>query len=129
MFAVDTNIVIRWIVDDDSPDQARAARTLLCESQIWISKTVILETMWVLQRFLPVAEIRPKMAVVLGLENVVIEDSEAVMRAFALMETGLDPADAMHLASAPPFTNFITFDRDLVRRAARAGATNVQRLA
>ena len=47
MVAVDTNVLVRFLVDDD-PDQSRAARALFASEAVWIPKTVILETNWVL---------------------------------------------------------------------------------
>jgi predicted nucleic acid-binding protein len=63
-----------------------------------------------------------------GLQNVHVEDASSVAVAFELMEHGVDPADAMHLASTPAGSRFATFDRDLVRRAKHAGASNVAAL-
>jgi predicted nucleic acid-binding protein len=124
MLAVDTNVIVRLIAEDH-PEQARAARSLLRENRLWVSKTVILETIWVLGRFFPMSVIQEKLSAFVSLEGVEIEDEYAVAAAFDLMEQGLDPADAMHLASTPSGLRFATFDRDLIRLAKRAGATNV----
>jgi len=48
MIAVDTNILVLYIVNDDI-EQARQAKELLGENAVFISKTVILETEWVLR--------------------------------------------------------------------------------
>ena len=48
MTAVDTNVVIRLLTADD-PKQAAAATSLFAAGPIWIAKTVLLETGWVLQ--------------------------------------------------------------------------------
>jgi predicted nucleic-acid-binding protein len=48
MVAVDTNILVRLLTGDD-PKQAAAARSLFASEQIWIAKTVLLETGWVLR--------------------------------------------------------------------------------
>jgi len=47
MVAVDTNILVRFLVRDDVKQAARAA-SLIRDDKIWISKTVLLETEWVL---------------------------------------------------------------------------------
>ena len=47
MIAVDTNVVVRLLAQDD-PKQA-AARTLFAAGPIWIAKTVLLETEWELR--------------------------------------------------------------------------------
>jgi predicted nucleic-acid-binding protein len=126
MNAVDTNVVVRLIVSDD-PRQLRLAQSLLLQSPVWVSKTVFLETIWVLGKFYryEAAEIHEMLETLVGLDNVRVEDEESVTTALDFMEHGVDPADAMHLASTPAGVRFVTFDRDLVRNAKRAGASNV----
>ena len=48
MLSVDTNVVVRLLTADD-PKQFRAAEALFAAGPVWISKTVILETEWVLR--------------------------------------------------------------------------------
>jgi predicted nucleic-acid-binding protein len=49
MIAVDTNILVRYLTNDD-PQQARISANLLnSKEQIWLPKTVLLETEWVLR--------------------------------------------------------------------------------
>ena len=43
MIAVDTNVLVRFLVRDDAGQPARAAE-LIRSREIWISKTVLLET-------------------------------------------------------------------------------------
>ncbi|MGO9262991.1 MAG: PIN domain-containing protein [Bryobacteraceae bacterium] len=47
MNAVDTNVVVRFLTEDD-PHQYAAARRIFATGPIWVSKTVLLETAWVL---------------------------------------------------------------------------------
>jgi len=126
MNAVDTNVVVRLIVGDDLR-QLRAAQSLLLQNPVWVSKTVFLETIWVLRKFYRYepSEIHEMLEALVGLENVRVEGEESVTTALDFMERGVDPADAMHLASTPAGVRFVTFDRELVRRAKRAGANNV----
>ena len=53
MTAVDTNVLLRYLVRDD-PQQAEAARALLesftPEQPAFICREVIIETVWVLER-------------------------------------------------------------------------------
>jgi predicted nucleic-acid-binding protein len=126
MLAVDTNVVLRMILADD-PQQTRAAQLLFRNEILWISKTVVLETIWVLGNGYKYdrATIHELLEVLVGMENVQIEDADEVIEALDLMSHGVDPADAMHFASTPHGTKFVTFDRDLARTAKRAGVTNV----
>ena len=49
MIAVDTNILVRYLTNDDA-EQAQLAIDLLNGSEhIWLPKTVLLETEWVLR--------------------------------------------------------------------------------
>jgi hypothetical protein len=64
----------------------------------------------------------------LGLENVHTEDKSSIAAALALTIHGIELADAMHLSSRPPGASFVSFDQSFVRRAKRAGATEVSGL-
>ena len=48
MIAVDSNVLVRFLVLDDAKQAARAA-ALIRANEIWVSKTVLLETEWVLR--------------------------------------------------------------------------------
>jgi len=126
MIAVDTNIVVRLLVGDD-PEQAAAAAALFQSDSIWIAKTVILETAWVLRSVYGFEEsaIGDVFIKLLGLTNVDVEDEPSVAAALALTTHGIELADAIHLKSRPPGATFVSFDQSLVRRARRAGVAEV----
>ncbi|SPE28629.1 Twitching motility protein PilT [Candidatus Sulfopaludibacter sp. SbA3] len=130
MTAVDTNILVRLLVEDDAK-QAAEARAILAAGPVWIAKTVFLETAWVLGRLygLDRGAVRDAFDTLLGLENVQVEDEPAVAEALALMAHGIDFADAFHLSSRPPGVLFVSFDRSLVRRAQKAGVQRVAEVA
>lgn len=127
MTAVDTNVLIRLLTGDD-PAQEAAARALFESEQIWIAKTVLLETAWVLRGLYGFEEaaIRGALIKLLGLKSVSVEDAAAVASALALVAAGIDFADALHLASTPEDAAFVSFDRSFVKRASRAGVGNVR---
>ena len=126
MTAVDTNVVVRLLTQDD-PKQAAAARSLFAGGPIWIAKTVLLETGWVLRSLYGFDEsaIRNAFTKLLGLKNVHTEDKPSMVTALALTLHGIELADAMHLSSRPPGAVFVSFDRSFVRRANRAGEAGV----
>jgi len=126
MLAVDTNILIRFLIDD-TPEQAVAVKALFSREIIWIAKTVLLESAWALENLYGLAEgdIRESFLRLLRLENVRVEDDSSVLAALMLMEHGVELADAMHLTSRPAACGFVSFDRTLVRRASRAGVAEV----
>ena len=129
MLAVDTNVLIRFLIAD-TPEQAVAVKALFSREIIWIAKTVLLESAWALENLYGLAEsdIREAFLRLLGMETVQVEDDSAVLAALGLMEHGVELADAMHLTSRPSGCGFVSFDRTLVRRAHRAGIAEVSDL-
>src|ERR1039458_8114003 len=97
MIAVDTNVVVRLLTEDD-PTQTAAAKSLFAAGSIWIAKTVLLETGWVLRSLYGFEEsaICDAFTKLLGLKNVHTEDESAVAAALALSAHGVELADAMH---------------------------------
>jgi predicted nucleic-acid-binding protein len=126
MIAVDTNILVRLLTGDD-PKQAAAARTLFATEPIWIAKTVLLETGWVLRSLYGFEEnaVSEAFTRLLGLRNVHAEDEQSVAAALALTSRGIEFADALHLSSRPHDAVLVSFDRLFIRRAKRAGAAQV----
>jgi predicted nucleic-acid-binding protein len=120
MIAVDTNIVVRFLVRDDET-QATLAASLIHTNEIWVAKTVLLETEWVLRRlygFTP-ENVDGGFRTLAGMSTVFLEDEAAVAKALDWFAQGLDFADALHLASAGSAKRFATFDQKLVKRAGR----------
>ena len=128
MIAVDTNVLVRLLTGDDSKQEA--ARSLFAREPIWIAKTVLLETGWVLRGLygLEETEIRAAFTKLLGLENVHAEDESSVAAALALTTRGIEFADALHLCSRPPGAAFVSFDKSLVQRARRAGVSDISNI-
>jgi predicted nucleic-acid-binding protein len=120
MLAVDTNIVVRLLTDDD-PQQVAQARRLLEHERVLIPKTVMLEAEWVLRRSYGFAttEIATGFTYLIALPNVQCEDARAIEDAIQWMVRGIDFADALHLASARPAGRLATFDRRLISQARR----------
>jgi predicted nucleic-acid-binding protein len=129
MTAVDTNVLVRLLTGDDSK-QAATAKSLFAAGPIWIAKTVLLETGWVLRGLYGFedAAIVDAFTKLLGLKNVQAEDESSVARALDLAARGIELIDALRLACTPPGATFVSFDRSLVRRAKRAGASHVAEL-
>ncbi len=70
MTAVDTNVVVRLLTEDDAK-QAATARSLFASGPIWIAKTVLLEAGWVLRSLYGFEEraIRDAFTKLLGLKT------------------------------------------------------------
>ena len=123
MLAVDTNVVVRLLVNDDAR-QGAAARRLFESDEIWIGVTVLLETAWVLESVyaLSSAETVKALRGLLGLPNVRVEDSGAVAAALDAAGRGLELADALQLMRTPGDAEFVTFDRALAKRGKKVRA-------
>lgn len=120
MIAVDTNIIVRVLTNDD-PRQARRAVQLLEKNDIFISKTVILETEWVLRHAYGIDSdtIISGFQKLFGLAGVTVEDSWAIFQALNWHREGLDFADALHMASGMRSSHFATFDKSLIKKSSR----------
>ena len=124
--AIDTNVLARFLLQDD-PEQFARARQLFETEAVYLSLTVVLEAFWVLRKRLaiPQAEVLRLLSALSRLRNVEIEDAPRFERAMALTETGMGFADALHLSAVEPDMRFATFDRGMFRAAQRAGLRNV----
>lgn len=126
MRAIDTNIIVRFLTGDD-PAQANKARALIGHGPVFIPRTVILETEWVLRgayEFSP-QQIIPALRALAGLPGIALEDSFLVAKALDWAEAGMDFADALHLAASADCESFLTFDRQLARLGARVAGVAV----
>jgi predicted nucleic-acid-binding protein len=121
MLAVDTNMVVRLLTEDE-PVHAARAREIFERETVLLVKTVLLETQWVLRSLygFESSRIADSFAGLVALSNVVCEDLRCVTDAIEWMRNGMDFADALHLASSRPAGRFATFDRKLIKRAAEA---------
>jgi predicted nucleic-acid-binding protein len=93
------NVLIRLLTADD-PQQAGAAKRLFESGSVWVSKTVLRETAWVLHSAYGFedAAIGKAFTNLLGLDNLHAEDESSIATALGLMGGAIDFADAMHLA-------------------------------
>ncbi|MGE6740784.1 type II toxin-antitoxin system VapC family toxin [Allorhizobium pseudoryzae] len=115
---VDTNILVRLLVRDDSEQWAATAR-LVADHRIVVLPPVLLETAWVLRSRFQFA--REQMVALFrqmaSTQAFILVERESVLKALDAFSNGMDFADAMHLYLMNTGDTFITFDRDLVRFA------------
>src|SRR5690348_9443293 len=110
MIAVDTNVLVRIITNDDPAETQRAIQ-LLGSNTIWISRTVLLELVWVLKSkkyALPPQQIIAHVRALASNGAVQLESPDHVRCALDWYATGMDFADALHLAAAAGTTEFAT---------------------
>ena len=117
MITIDTNLIVRLLTNDD-PGQARRAAKTMAKDEIFVPKTVILETEWVLRHAYGIEKtsIISGFKKLMGLSNVRVEDQQAVDHAMTWFESGLDFADALHLASSKNADRFETFDKAFIKK-------------
>jgi predicted nucleic-acid-binding protein len=120
MHAVDTNVLVRLLTADDAGQTKRVA-ALFKREAIYIPKTVLLETEWVLRHLygLERKAVVNAFRKVSGLANVEIEGPLVVTQALQWCDDGMDFADALHLASSRSSEKFATFDVHLKKSAPR----------
>jgi predicted nucleic-acid-binding protein len=130
VIAVDTNVLVRIIVNEEPSQAARAAAFLRTQERVFIAKTVLLELEWVLRGAyrLTRGTIAGSLRRILAFPNVEAEDPAAVAAALLYYDQGLDFADSLHVASAGRDRKFATFDGVLRRRARRLGVIKLAEL-
>ena len=123
MIALDTNVLVRYLVDDDA-EQAKAARALLegltSERPGFVCREVAIEVVWVLERayrFRP-AQIADVLVELIATDSIVVEAADDVARAaFSYRQGGVGFSDLMILSAAERVgaAPLHTFDRRLAR--------------
>jgi predicted nucleic-acid-binding protein len=127
MLAIDTNLVIRYLVADDA-SQAAKARKLIDGNDVFVCTTVMLETEWVLRSVygFTAPQCAKALAEFAGMPRVMLEDTIAVTKALGWVSNGIDFADGLYLAKAEQCEAFVTFDRDFARVASALGSVAVR---
>ena len=116
--AVDTNLVVRLLIQDD-PDQAARAGAVFDEG-VFVPLTVFLEMGWLLKsryRFSR-SQVARTLRALLDMPEVTVPDADKVRWAVDRLTVAGDLADLVHLvASSAEADAFVTFDRALARSA------------
>jgi predicted nucleic acid-binding protein len=128
MLAVDTNIVIRYLTNDDAR-QSSQARAFVNANDIALTATVLLEADWVLRSAFryPRHDAVAALRAFAGLPTVSLDQPTLIAQAFDWALQGMDFADALHLAASQQREAFVSFDRDLARIAKQVSAPEVRR--
>lgn len=122
MIALDTNILARFLLNDD-PAQFKQARDLLARPEIYTAPpTVLLELVWVLESYdCTRDEVVQALKMLMGLPNFKPKSFEAICYAVNWYAEGMDFGDAIHLALSAGDDAFATFDKALGKVAAQNG--------
>lgn len=125
MIGLDTNVLARYFVEEDSADaattaQRQAARQLIESGQeLFLPKTVALELEWVLRGYygFPVESVLQVFEQLLSHPSLHVEDRPDLEQAVAGLRSGIEFADALHHASCRDCETIASFnDRGFARR-------------
>ncbi|WP_291866939.1 type II toxin-antitoxin system VapC family toxin [Bradyrhizobium sp.] len=127
MLAIDTDLIVRYLVADD-PAQAARARRLIDNDDVFVCTTVLLETASVLRSVygFSVARCARALSDFAGLPRVSMEDAAAAAKALTWMRQDMNFADGLHLAGAEGCEAFISFDQDFAKAANALGGIKVR---
>lgn len=111
MKAVDTNILARFMLDDD-PVQSPIARDLV-KTGVFVPLTVLLELGWLLQSRYAMerAHLAASLLDLFDVPGIMLDHEAAVRSAVVAYAKGGDFADHLHLVAAKGVEAFMTFDR------------------
>lgn len=123
MIAFDTNLLVRLAVNDNQY-QADLAEQLINNNEVFISRTVLLESEWVLRSVYKVthSDLATFFENVLITENITVENAIEVGHAIEWYKLGADFADAMHLCICGE-SLMHTFDAEFCKAANKLGVT------
>lgn len=123
MIVLDTNLLLRYLLNDDAAQAKRAQRLMQNSSQLTVTPTIVLELVWVLEcSDCSRGEIAAALRHVFGLPNMRLANEAALFRAVQWFEQGMDFADALHLGLSPATATLATFDKEFVGKARRLDA-------
>ena len=124
MTGIDTNVLVRFVVQDDARQSAQADAFFasLTEDNLgYLSTTTLVESVWVLERIykLSKVQVRELLARLLRAPEIVLEQSIRIGEAVALYTTGADFADALIASSgrAAGCKTTVSFDRGAIKYA------------
>ena len=123
MTGLDTNVLVRYIMQDDrrqSPIATRCVESLTASSPGFVPLVAIVELCWVLESAyaLEREQVVAAFEGLLRAKEIVVEQAAVVWKAVRAMQSGgADFADALVAAAADAAgaTRTVTFDRDAAR--------------
>lgn len=138
MIAIDTNVLLRYLLSDDEIQAKKAAKLIESKQSVYVSHVVLVETIWTLKgkkyKLTP-SEIDATIRALFEEQNIIIQDEELVWRALAEYrlhavdgDSKLDFPDALILHTGrdaavqygEKFGGFSTFDvaaREVLKEA------------
>ncbi|MFN3943755.1 MAG: type II toxin-antitoxin system VapC family toxin [Allosphingosinicella sp.] len=121
MISVDTNIVLRLLLEDD-PTQLAAAQALMERHELWVAHGVLMEAEWVLRSFYKWSRARfcQVIADFLSLPRIRVAGKEDLLWALDRHAAGADWADMLHVIASRNLEAFATFEIAMAKAAGAA---------
>lgn len=119
MRAVDTNVLVRLLAQDDSAQVGKAENFI--RSGAWVSHLVLMEAVWVLKAVYGVApaQIAAGVDLLINHERLVVQDPEVVLAALALFRkknsVGFSDCLVLEVARRAGHLPLGTFDKNLAK--------------
>ena len=129
MKAVDTNVLARFLVNDDAEQSPIATRVLAGPS--YIADTVLVETAWLLSSRYGFgrAVLAEALLDILNLPTVEVSDPALIGWAVRRFAAGADLADMMHLIGGRHADAFVSFETKLATQAGPDTPVPIERAA
>lgn len=127
--AIDTNILVRLFVNDDEAQQNAAVELLEQAESVVIPTTVLIETVWVLNRSykIPLADILALLRdFISSVPKLVVQENE-IEAGFAVMARNGDFADGINAFCGGILgaEQFVTFDKQAAKLLQESGVNAV----
>lgn len=125
MIGLDTNVLVRFIMQDDpkqSPKANRLMESLSAEEPGYVTVVSVIELYWVLTSCYALTgqQVKEALDVLLRSKEIVVDQAEQVMRALRVFDVGAaDFADCLieRIAAAAGCTQTMTFDQAAAKHA------------
>lgn len=122
MIALDTNILVRFFVEDATDLEAVKQREIayqIMRYACYVPLTVILEMVWVLFSHYRLSKetIANILNFLLSMSNVMVQNADVVQQATSLFLKGMDFADSLHSLQVEDCEMMVTFDQKFVKKA------------
>ncbi len=124
MIGLDTNVLLRWVLDDNNPDQAAAAAVLMSSLTPtrpgFVTQVTVMELAWVLRSGygFSAPDILNVLDGLLRADELEFDDGEILWEAVMHAGRGADLNDALIAETLRLYgcDEVVTFDRDAARR-------------
>jgi len=119
MIGLDTNVLVRYIMQDDakqSPKATKLIESLTAEEPGFVTVVTVVELYWVLTSCYALSSqnVKEALDIMLRSKEIVVEQAEQIMRALRVFDHGTaDFADCLieRIAAAAGCTQTMTFDQ------------------